>query len=45
MGPGGLPVAMGDNSIRFVQAGINGAVWRAAMLPADGAPLPGDWNE
>jgi prepilin-type N-terminal cleavage/methylation domain-containing protein len=39
----GLQVALADGSVRVVNSTIDGLVWRSALLPNDGVPLPGDW--
>jgi type II secretory pathway pseudopilin PulG len=39
----GLQVALADGSVRMVDPSISGLVWRSALLPNDGQPLPGDW--
>jgi prepilin-type N-terminal cleavage/methylation domain-containing protein/prepilin-type processing-associated H-X9-DG protein len=40
---GGMNVAMGDGSVRFVSAGISASTWAAACDPRDGKPLGSDW--
>jgi hypothetical protein len=41
---GGIPVALGDGSCRFVATGISQATWQAACDPRDGAELGADWQ-
>jgi prepilin-type N-terminal cleavage/methylation domain-containing protein len=40
---GGIMVAMGDGSVRFVAQGISPATWWYAMTPAGGEVLGPDW--
>src|SRR5262249_7510658 len=40
---GGINVALGDGSVRFLGAGVSAATWAAACDPRDGAPLGPDW--
>jgi prepilin-type N-terminal cleavage/methylation domain-containing protein/prepilin-type processing-associated H-X9-DG protein len=42
--PVGMNVAMADGSVRFVSQGISATTWWLVLQPADGAPLPSDWN-
>jgi prepilin-type N-terminal cleavage/methylation domain-containing protein/prepilin-type processing-associated H-X9-DG protein len=37
---GGIQVAMGDGSVRFIHAGISNALWYSANAPDDGQGLP-----
>ena len=39
---GGITVGMADGSVRMVRAGINPKLWRAGLLPNDGAALPSE---
>jgi prepilin-type processing-associated H-X9-DG protein len=41
--PGGINVAMGDGSVRFVASTISVATWNMACDPRDGNPLGNDW--
>jgi len=41
--PGGIPVALGDGSVRSVAAGIAESVWAAVCHPADGTTAGADW--
>jgi type II secretory pathway pseudopilin PulG len=40
---GGIPVALGDASVRFVSSAISAATWASACDPRDGVPLGPDW--
>jgi prepilin-type N-terminal cleavage/methylation domain-containing protein len=40
---GGMPVCLGDGSVRFVSAGVSAATWAAACDPRDGQSLGADW--
>ncbi|HLW64791.1 MAG TPA: DUF1559 domain-containing protein [Gemmataceae bacterium] len=40
---GGMNVAMGDGSARFVNMSISGTTWWAALTPAGGETLGSDW--
>jgi len=40
---GGMNVALGDGSIRFLGAGLSGATWWAACTPAGSEVLGNDW--
>jgi len=40
---GGINVAMGDGSVKFVGAGISGNSWWAAMTPANNDVIGSDW--
>ena len=40
---GGMNVALGDGSVRFVSAGISAATWASACDPQDGRVLGSDW--
>jgi len=40
---GGIQVAMGDGSVRFVSGGVTQATWFAACTPATGDNLGPDW--
>jgi hypothetical protein len=40
---GGILVAMGDGSVRLVNASISQTTWMNAVNPADGNPLGPDW--
>ena len=40
---GGMNVAMGDGSVRFVNVGVSQTTWAAACDPRDGVPLSNDW--
>jgi prepilin-type N-terminal cleavage/methylation domain-containing protein len=40
----GIQVALADGSVRLVRTDISGLTWRAAILPADGQALGGDWQ-
>ncbi len=40
---GGIHVALGDGSARFVGASINDEIWANLCDPRDGAVLKGDW--
>ncbi len=41
---GGINVAMGDGSVRFVSRSVSQATWAAANDPRDGVPLGSDWD-
>jgi prepilin-type N-terminal cleavage/methylation domain-containing protein/prepilin-type processing-associated H-X9-DG protein len=40
---GGINVALGDGSVRFVGTGVSGTTWWAALTPAEGDILGSDW--
>jgi prepilin-type N-terminal cleavage/methylation domain-containing protein len=40
---GGIPVGLGDGSIRLVGNGISATTWSNACTPRDGNPLGSDW--
>ena len=40
---GGINVAMGDGSVRFVNSAISGTTWFAACTPSSGDLLGNDW--
>jgi prepilin-type N-terminal cleavage/methylation domain-containing protein len=40
---GGIPVGMGDASVRFVSTNVSAATWASACDPRDGVPLGPDW--
>jgi prepilin-type N-terminal cleavage/methylation domain-containing protein/prepilin-type processing-associated H-X9-DG protein len=40
---GGINVVLGDGSVRFVQAGVSGTTWWAAVTPAGGETPGPDW--
>jgi prepilin-type N-terminal cleavage/methylation domain-containing protein/prepilin-type processing-associated H-X9-DG protein len=40
---GGINVALGDGSVRFVSQGVSGATWWYALTPARGDVLGNDW--
>jgi prepilin-type N-terminal cleavage/methylation domain-containing protein/prepilin-type processing-associated H-X9-DG protein len=40
---GGINVGLGDGSVRFVSASISGTTWWAAVTPAGGEVMGGDW--
>jgi prepilin-type processing-associated H-X9-DG protein len=40
---GGMNVALGDGSVRFLSAGISGNTWWTAVVPDDGLVLGNDW--
>jgi prepilin-type N-terminal cleavage/methylation domain-containing protein/prepilin-type processing-associated H-X9-DG protein len=40
---GGINVALGDGSVRFVGASVGGSTWFAATTPAGGDTLGADW--
>jgi prepilin-type N-terminal cleavage/methylation domain-containing protein/prepilin-type processing-associated H-X9-DG protein len=42
---GGINVAMGDGSVRFVSAQVSRETWRAAFTPRGREVLGPDWNE
>jgi prepilin-type N-terminal cleavage/methylation domain-containing protein len=41
--PGGIQVALGDGSVRFLTAAISDTTWQRATDPRDGNPLGSDW--
>ena len=41
---GGINVAMGDGSVRFVGPTVSSATWWAALTPMGGEVLANDWN-
>jgi prepilin-type processing-associated H-X9-DG protein len=41
--PGGINVALGDGSVRFVSEKLSWTTWRAACTPAEGDNLGNDW--
>lgn len=41
---GGINVAMGDHSVRFVSVNVSATTWANACHPADGNPLGSDWQ-
>lgn len=41
---GGIPVCLGDGSVRFVSEGISDATWQNACDPRDGNTLDYDWQ-
>jgi prepilin-type N-terminal cleavage/methylation domain-containing protein/prepilin-type processing-associated H-X9-DG protein len=41
--PGGINVGLGDGSVRFVAQAISSVTWWAALTPAAGDQLGGDW--
>ena len=41
---GGMVTGMGDGSVRNVSGNVSQATWQLALTPADGTPLPSDWN-
>jgi prepilin-type N-terminal cleavage/methylation domain-containing protein len=41
--PSGIVVALADGSARLVAPGISSTTWVAALTPAGGDPLGGDW--
>ena len=41
---GGINVALGDGSVRFVSPGISPTTWWWALTPQGGENLPNDWN-
>jgi prepilin-type N-terminal cleavage/methylation domain-containing protein len=43
MHTGGIPVVLGDGSVRFVSEGISATTWEQACDPRDGEPLGSDW--
>lgn len=45
MGDGGVPVLLGDGSLRNIGPGISFTTWNRALQPNDGAPLNSDWNQ
>jgi prepilin-type N-terminal cleavage/methylation domain-containing protein/prepilin-type processing-associated H-X9-DG protein len=40
---GGINVALGDGSVRFVSQGVSGNTWWFALTPANGEVLGSDW--
>jgi len=40
---GGINVALGDGSVRFVAAGVSPTTWWSAMTPSGGEVLGSDW--
>jgi len=42
---GGMPVTLGDGSVRMVRGTISFDSWWAANFPADGVVLGSDWNQ
>jgi prepilin-type N-terminal cleavage/methylation domain-containing protein/prepilin-type processing-associated H-X9-DG protein len=40
---GGINVALGDGSVRFVSQDIQPLTWWIALVPNDGLPMPSDW--
>ncbi len=38
-----MNVALGDASVRSVNASMDPLTWQYAILPDDGMPMPGDW--
>jgi len=40
---GGINVAMGDGSVRFVSASVSPTTWWSAMTPSGGEVIPGNW--
>jgi prepilin-type processing-associated H-X9-DG protein len=43
MHTGGINVAMGDGSVRFVNSAIGPTTWFLVSVPNDGLVLPNDW--
>jgi hypothetical protein len=43
--PAGIAVGLGDGSVRLVSNSVSPQTWWWAIDPADGNPLPGDWND
>jgi type II secretory pathway pseudopilin PulG len=41
--PGGINVALGDGSVRFLASSISPQTWWLACVPDDGNPLGADW--
>lgn len=41
--PGGMNVALGDGSVRFLNSNISGVTWWNAVVPNDGVLLGNDW--
>lgn len=41
---GGIPVCLGDASVRFLSAGVSQTTWENACDPRDGAVLNNDWQ-
>jgi len=42
---GGINVALGDGSVRFVSPQVTSATWWAALTPNGGEVLANDWNQ
>jgi prepilin-type N-terminal cleavage/methylation domain-containing protein len=42
---GGMPVTMGDGSVRIISSRVSNLTWRQANYPFDGAVLGPDWND
>jgi hypothetical protein len=40
-----MTVAMADGSVKNVSADVSARVWALALHPADGEPLPDEWNQ
>jgi hypothetical protein len=43
--PAGISVGIGDGSVRLVSNNVSPRTWWLATDPADGEPLPQDWND
>jgi prepilin-type N-terminal cleavage/methylation domain-containing protein len=43
--PQGIQVALCDASVRTVASDVSAATWALALQPADGHPMPADWND
>jgi prepilin-type N-terminal cleavage/methylation domain-containing protein len=41
--PGGIQVALGDGSVRFLTGSMSDAAWQRAADPRDGLPMAADW--
>jgi prepilin-type processing-associated H-X9-DG protein len=41
---GAMNVALGDGSVRTVGT-VSTTTWSQAVQPADGRPMPADWNQ
>jgi prepilin-type N-terminal cleavage/methylation domain-containing protein/prepilin-type processing-associated H-X9-DG protein len=41
---GGMNVLLGDGSVRLLNPAISATTWGLAINPADGQPLPKDWD-
>jgi hypothetical protein len=41
----GIPVCLGDGSVRYVSNAVSPETWSDACTPADGKPLGNDWIE